>query len=321
MHARTRTCIDSVPHLTFSDRHAQADLVARLLKDRPRITPENAHEWPPPYPLARHCEGAKCWCKPATDFEGHLRKYAQSLRPRQYRGRNPHRSGGRFVCDSPCSGPLVHLVTRSERLSWDESCSSILRTRVTRLYASEESEPLRWFAQMNGSLWLPLLPIDLRARCPTVPSDRPSGCIFDLMNRVWKLETTYCQLWGNLSQALRTEMCTSAGPHAFTGWGHEETPMLLPLEDSHTSDYRVKYNAAVRKWQRLYGWGEIARQKAQQQVLMRQPLQSASHDAEDSRDEGSTDEESEEDAPAEEQHEWDKIVDSWEDEDGAFGIV
>ena len=214
---------------------------------------------------------------------------------------------GRFVFSSPCTGAFVHAVPRIERLSWEPSCRNISRP-VTKLYASEESEPLRWFAQMTGTLWLPLLPLEISCSInqPLRASTQPlsvSSLEKRINNRGPFLHNGYMHPWRSVNVELREHMDKAANP-PFRGWGHEEKKMLLPLATSQFFNPRMLYEAAVRKWRRLYDWGESKRQRLEWHA-------DAGAGSEEEEQEG------EEDAAPEVQDEWEKVVAKWEDPDWA----
>lgn len=108
---------------------AEAALIENLLEQagRPRITPSNAAEYPPPNPYERRCQGDSCACKRP--------KGLSLLAPKRViRKKNPFTCRGgrkdRWCFQSPCSGPLVH----------------------------ETSELELWYAQLTGRQWMGRFP-------------------------------------------------------------------------------------------------------------------------------------------------------------------
>ena len=262
-----------------------AALLERLLRDRPRITPKNAHEWPPPYPFGRHCAGATCECKPPQNTYQRAMWTLRRRDSKTSKSKNPL-STGRFACNSPCTGGYWHLIERVERASWRKACS-LMSSRYFCLYASEGSEPLRWFAQMTGELWLPLLHSDLR--CP----DR-SGVWCDQYH--W---WAFGHPWSEASQELREEMDGSSA--SFRRWGHQEKPMLLPLGSTGPgSDCRKRYDAAVRMWQRMHESGERAQRRREWAHADGESSDSAAED---------------EPVAPDVEDEWERLISSWEDRD------
>jgi len=91
-----------------------AAFVEQLLEQaqRPRLTEQNAHEWPPPYPYARRCKGAECACKQygflGDVYPSHAQKVRRGLASerKRFKKKDPFKCRGNFddpwVCESPC---------------------------------------------------------------------------------------------------------------------------------------------------------------------------------------------------------------------------
>lgn len=153
------------------EEQEEATLLTRLLDGRPRITKENAGEWPPPYPYERRCLGEACACMRYS--------YNRDLdrNPRRIRKKDPFKCNSTrkdpFACYSPCSGDYVHLV-----LSEPHECQTHIGGRMTRtLMVSEKSEIMRWYGQLTGKLWPPRCLVWQSANATTygVPQEAPDG--------------------------------------------------------------------------------------------------------------------------------------------------
>ena len=125
----------------------EAELLARLRGERPRITAANAAEWPPPYPPTRTCACKRYVFVPAIAAQ----------HPRRVKKKDPFTCKGNrkdhFVCQSPCSGDPVHFTLSEPHI---DPVHVQERLSLMRSYlVSETSELLRWYAQLTGKLWLP----------------------------------------------------------------------------------------------------------------------------------------------------------------------
>ena len=137
---------------------AERDYVDKLLAgaQRPQITARNAHEWPPLYPLERHCEGDACKCKRYTQASNYGRKLGlfKTKDPFVCRGNRKLSYSAAackdaFVCSSPCSGDYVHFF-----MSKPGEADTMGEPAYRRQLVSQSCELFLWYAQVMGKRWL-----------------------------------------------------------------------------------------------------------------------------------------------------------------------